>query len=1040
MISEWDQISQTLLATDPEKDWHFSAALTKLKLLAKQAPFGVQKYVSYLQKGGYGRRYPQTRTSIAKMWGYIRDTLIAQITFDRDIDNAHYTFLSLVVEVCELECSTVVIDHYVANKVSERTRIANSYFDGDGDKAKQMLLKILYGGGEQFLQSVPDDFLHRLKDEVTTLKDLFSDTFPMYLERYRPVFEESFKKKHANWEQNGQGRWEEPRRKDPRESAFALMLMDFEDSAMMVVIDTVFSKYSAEDKYPRAVLLYMFDGGAFLRPEGVSAAQFQLTLDEAAARVKTELGATIKLSIKPAKKDLFGERLSEFIAPSAKWLWNRVDMAYDSITGLGNECFLDDSDSEFIEQHMLDFLEESDAFPDGLTVERINTDDLETGYIPNTVSADMAKYDTVLIKAPMGAGKTYQLYRFLSSLPPDTSVLVVGFRISLNNKYLDELNNQYGLGFESYGDISGTIDVAEHKRVVVQINSIDRVSGDYDVVVLDEVTYTSDMIFHFCESNAGVVMERLIEYVRAASRVIVMDAFLGRPHRKFFEQVRPHNMKAIQVTGNRLSKSVRFLSHGAFEHKLIKKLLAREKIFFITNHKKFIHNRLEPLLAEVWNNAEVLIITGDTKPIPKISTFALYDVVIISPAVVAGLSFDIEDHFDCTIAFGINSSAPAEIFAQMALRVRRTNDDKIFIRVQNFPSIHHQRWDFPSIEHLLVDYLGGHFKAVAHINAVKKIIDPQNADQSAVVDLLKDSIHRRMQSQNHFVGRMTQRMREQAFDVNTRLLNLPLGDDASTDSDVDSFCSTDSDIDSLVDGVPYCFGDFIKRQPANDDVSLDALRNAENISDERYSELIVIAQRRRLNSEEQLLKQRYEIQKWGDVTITADEPKDYVLSVLADPRNKELLQFNHDRKSDAARFGEASTYRYVVAMHASYQRLALENPVSMVQQKMDLEWRRLIACRLLRAALAASGIDDVKDDGLQQALELMVSGQGLFSLHFDQVDSEEGYDLEFDENVIWKVWMELKAEGETLELLNALSKRVHDRMKKMNNTRGCVTR
>lgn len=89
---------------------------------------------------------------------------------------------------------------------------------------------------------------------------------------------------------------------------------------------------------------------------------------------------------------------------------------------------------------------------------------------------------SLMIRANMGIGKTKQLEKLVKK---DKKVIIILFRRSLC-KTTSSLFD----GFQLYSDIEPEfIDLNIYNKIVSQIDSIHRVFGEADLLVLDEFTY-----------------------------------------------------------------------------------------------------------------------------------------------------------------------------------------------------------------------------------------------------------------------------------------------------------------------------------------------------------------------------------------------------------------------------------------------------------------------------------------------------------------------------------------------------------------------
>ena len=91
----------------------------------------------------------------------------------------------------------------------------------------------------------------------------------------------------------------------------------------------------------------------------------------------------------------------------------------------------------------------------------------------------------------MFTGKTHSLPRIFNIFG---CILIIYFRVSLGEEIHEKLKPH---GFEFYADLKGVIDLKKHPRLIIQIDSLHRIIGNIDLLVLDE---TESLLSHLCSS------------------------------------------------------------------------------------------------------------------------------------------------------------------------------------------------------------------------------------------------------------------------------------------------------------------------------------------------------------------------------------------------------------------------------------------------------------------------------------------------------------------------------------------------------------
>nr|WRK65556.1 origin of replication binding protein [Marseillevirus futianmevirus] len=276
------------------------------------------------------------------------------------------------------------------------------------------------------------------------------------------------------------------------------------------------------------------------------------------------------------------------------------------------------------------------------------------------------------VRGAMGTGKTKALEMYLK-LHQQARVLSVTYRRTLARETSCNLP-----GFKNYEDEgSGQI---WGKRIVVQVDSLHRVFGQFDLLVLDEVTYTlSRLLCDVSEKNA--CWRHFKHFVQNTPNILLMDKNLDQPTVDFFEKLgapcyvsrneyKAHSKKKVFVSPNFLE----------FKEKLLDELSDGKKICFPCSSKKKLllvcHEAKEA-------GHKVLWYTGDGKSEDVwLEEWNQYDLVAYTPTISAGVSYE-EKHFDKVYGYFSSRSCCAEEAEQMMFRVRDIADNEITLGFDN---------------------------------------------------------------------------------------------------------------------------------------------------------------------------------------------------------------------------------------------------------------------------------------------------------------------------------------------------------------------
>lgn len=277
------------------------------------------------------------------------------------------------------------------------------------------------------------------------------------------------------------------------------------------------------------------------------------------------------------------------------------------------------------------------------------------------------------MRSAMGTGKTKTFAEYLK-FHPHERILSVTYRRSLARETSNNLP-----GFINYEDLgSGWL---QAKRLVVQIDSLHRVFGKFDLLVLDEVTYTvSRLLCDIKEKNN--CWGTFQQYIKKTPKILLMDKNLDQGTIDLFEELgapcyvsrnehKAHTKKRLLVASNFLEFKERLLSELANKKKICFPCSSKKKLLLVCKEAQ-----------ELGHN--VLWYTGDGASDEKawLENWDEYDMVAYTPTISAGVSYE-QEHFDKTYGYFSSRSCCAEEAEQMLFRVRNIADNEIVLAFDN---------------------------------------------------------------------------------------------------------------------------------------------------------------------------------------------------------------------------------------------------------------------------------------------------------------------------------------------------------------------
>ena len=288
----------------------------------------------------------------------------------------------------------------------------------------------------------------------------------------------------------------------------------------------------------------------------------------------------------------------------------------------------------------------------------------------------------VAIQAGMGAGKTYQLVKYLNgeiANDADLSVLAISTRIAFS---LAQMKAFEGMEFAHYKEDEEKTMKAD--RLVCQYESIGKfaaVNSHWDVVVLDELrSLLSNAIADTNGRYASSNLKYIIHCIQKASKVIVLDADYGVDGacREFLHKYIGSDNVFEDIYKNKpqsMARNYRVCLNSneeTFIQTLFKRIRAGKRIVICSATKKWAHEIYAKISGEF--NINIGIWTGDSSTEHKMllrninEEWRKYDVVIYTSVITVGC--DYTEPVDDVFAFANGKGANARTLNQMIGRVR----------------------------------------------------------------------------------------------------------------------------------------------------------------------------------------------------------------------------------------------------------------------------------------------------------------------------------------------------------------------------------
>lgn len=327
----------------------------------------------------------------------------------------------------------------------------------------------------------------------------------------------------------------------------------------------------------------------------------------------------------------------------------------------------------------------------------------DTPYCSHNAELLASSAGIIAQRARMGTGKTNAAAQRIRDRP-DARALVISFRISLTAQYLKDKFD--GCGMVGYLDVDKLDDSVN--RLVIQPESMHRLRWSArgreflcDEVIIDECSQVIRQLTSttFTKQKHAVrsfkVFKQVIKY---AKTVHLMDANLTHHHVKFFQALRGNVGKTevyLNEHNNFQGRMIHMSERPEFMDRIYRDVEEGQQIYIATNGgenkiqalKQAICVKLAGIHRQKADEFEdsILTIYQGTMSDPRViealqdpnGEWGKYRVVIASPSVQSGVSYDKPGVFSRVYGLFSNFTNSSTDAAQMLCRVRHPMNDAI---------------------------------------------------------------------------------------------------------------------------------------------------------------------------------------------------------------------------------------------------------------------------------------------------------------------------------------------------------------------------
>lgn len=367
---------------------------------------------------------------------------------------------------------------------------------------------------------------------------------------------------------------------------------------------------------------------------------------------------------------------------------------------------------------------------------------IDQRYFPIEELNAVWKKKLIGIQSEKGTGKTTTLFKYIfegNKISPDDSILFISSRRTFGIKLLGDIKKY---GFKLYSDCKEY--QIEHNRMICQLDSILRLNLDkFKYIIIDEceslMRYVTSS--HFTKNiKASLIVSSLESKIIEADKVIIMDADLCDRSINYVKNILNIDDEDIKLIVNKFQPyndyTVKYMAYSTWLKVLIDKLDNNKKVVIPTASNNQAKD-LNLLIQSHYPDKKILLIHRETNENEKLDQvinvnekWSKYDVIIYTPSVCMGISFD-NEYFDHIFAYGCENSLGSQEFCQMLHRIRKPKELSIYLGLDKFVEYEASRHviGIDKIQDIICyDYYLTHFDL--HNNLIPKKYTPNTSKDS----------------------------------------------------------------------------------------------------------------------------------------------------------------------------------------------------------------------------------------------------------------------------------------------------------------------
>jgi Bifunctional DNA primase/polymerase, N-terminal/Origin of replication binding protein len=292
-----------------------------------------------------------------------------------------------------------------------------------------------------------------------------------------------------------------------------------------------------------------------------------------------------------------------------------------------------------------------------------------------------------VIRSCLGTGKSYSA-RLICKKNRGAKILIISARISLDRNIAQNLNADLPPAeqFVLYSDAINSDGRIVGNRIVCQVDSCWKIDvSDYDILIIDEPRGTMSHVMNMANKRA---FEAVKQRIQSTPRVLVTDAFIDDSTISTLENMVGTKAYVVDNEYRRYTHETAYISVIDTTDVYYLRVLAlvgdKVKLACPCSSIEVASNLHKDIISK-FPDTRVLLMTAETHDTKHIhpDEWVNYDVIIYSPTIVYGVSFDVEDHFEIVCAYFDNNTISSVDCVQMLKRVRNSEHTEVYYKHTN---------------------------------------------------------------------------------------------------------------------------------------------------------------------------------------------------------------------------------------------------------------------------------------------------------------------------------------------------------------------